>query len=74
MKTNKIIFFFAHDTAYADGKDLAKRIVSEKVLKDRVFEIALNLTYDWYQRWLACMVYTFLIRKQDWEKEWQEKY
>ena len=37
---------FAHDAAFADGKDLAKRIVSDKVLKDRVYEIVLNPEYD----------------------------
>ena len=42
-------------------------------MKDRVFEIALNFTYDGYQKWLACMVYKFLIRKHDWNEEWQEK-
>ena len=29
---------FAHDTAYSDSKDLAKITVSDKVLKDRVYE------------------------------------
>ena len=33
---------FAHDAAYSDSKDLAKRIISEKFLKDEVCEIAIN--------------------------------
>ena len=33
---------FAHDTAYSDSKDLAKGIISEKFLKDEVYEIAIN--------------------------------
>ena len=32
--------FFAHDAAYFDSKDLSKRIVSDKVLKDKAYEIA----------------------------------
>ena len=50
---------FAHDDAFADSKDLAKRIVSDKVLKDRVYEIILNPKYDWYHRWLACGIHVF---------------
>ena len=33
---------FAHDAAYADSKDLTKRTNSDKILKDRTWEIALN--------------------------------
>ena len=32
--------FFAHDAAYFESKDLSKRIVSDKVLKDKAYEIA----------------------------------
>ena len=31
---------FAHDAAYSDSKDLTKRIISDKILKDRGYEIA----------------------------------
>ena len=58
---------FAHDAVYSDGEDLAKRSISDKILKDRTFEIAINRNYDGYQRALASMVISFLIRKQDWE-------
>ena len=59
---------FAHDAAYFDSKDLAKRTISDKSLKDRAYEIARNRGYDGYQRALASMVYKFdLIRKQDQE-------
>ena len=34
--------FFAHDSAYSDSKDLAKRTISDKILKDRIYEIARN--------------------------------
>ena len=33
---------FSHDAAYSDSKDLAKRTVSDKILKDRAYEIAIN--------------------------------
>ena len=54
---------FAHDVAYFDSKDLAKRIVSDKILKERAFEIARNSNYDGYQTALASMVYTFFDKK-----------
>ena len=41
---------------YADSKDLAKKTVLDKVLKDRVYEIALNPQYDAYQRGFANIV------------------
>ena len=46
-------------------KYLAKRTISDKILKDRDYEIARNHKYDGYQRALASMVYKFLIRKQN---------
>ena len=52
---------FAHDLAYFDSKDLAKRTILDKILKDKADEIARNCGYDGYQRPLV----TFLIRKQD---------
>ena len=48
---------FAHDAAYADSKNLAKRTVSDKILKDKAYEIARNCKYDGYQRALPSMVY-----------------
>ena len=41
---------------YTDSKDLAKSTVSDKVLKDRAYEIALNPKYDGCQRGLVSMV------------------
>ena len=32
----------AYDAAYSDNKDFAKRIISDKILKDRASEIARN--------------------------------
>ena len=38
--------YFVHDAAYSDSKDLAKRTVLDKILKDRAYEIAINPKYD----------------------------
>ena len=54
---------FQHDMAYSKYKDLEKRTQSDKVLKDKAFEIADNLKYDGYQRGLASMVYRFFDKK-----------
>ena len=54
---------FAHDAAYSYGKDLAKRTISDKILKDRAYEIARNCNYDGYQKALASLVYKFLNKK-----------
>ena len=48
---------FQDDMAYGDFKDLAKRTASDKVLRDKAFNIAKSPKYDGYQRRLACMVY-----------------
>ena len=50
---------FQHDMAYGKTKDLVERTQSDKVLKDKAFEIASNPNYDGYQRELASMVYKF---------------
>ena len=39
---------FVHDTTYSDSKYLAKRTISDKILKDRAYEIARNSKYDGY--------------------------
>ena len=52
-----------HDIAYGDFKDLKRRTQSDKVLKDKAFEIANNLKYDGYQRKLTSMVYKFFDKK-----------
>ena len=54
---------FQHDLAYGDFKDLAWRTVSDKVLRDKAFDIAKNPKYDGYQRGLASMVYKFFDKK-----------
>ena len=54
---------FQHDSAYADHKDLINRTETNKVLRDKAFDIASNPKYDGYQRGLASMVYTFFDKK-----------
>ena len=54
---------FVHDAAYSDSKDLTKRTVADKILKNRAFDIANDLKYDGYQRGLASMVYKFFDSK-----------
>ena len=38
--------YFQHDMAYGDFKDLKRRAISHKVLRDKVFNIAKNPRYD----------------------------
>ena len=40
--------YFAHDAAYCDCKNLAKRTISDKLLKGRAYEIARNSNSDGY--------------------------
>ena len=42
---------------YGDSKDSKRRTFSDKVLKDKAFDIAKNPKYDGYQRGLASVVY-----------------
>ena len=37
---------FQHDMAYGDFKDLARRTASDKVLRDKAFNIVKNPEYD----------------------------
>ena len=49
--------------AYGDFKDWARRTASDKILRDKAFNIAKNPKYDGYQRGLASMVYKFFDKK-----------
>ena len=40
---------FAHNAAYSDSKDLTKRTVADKILKNKAFDIAKDPKYDGYQ-------------------------
>ena len=54
---------FQHDMAYEDFKDLKRRTVSDKIVRDKAFNIAKNPKYDGYQIGLASMVYRFFDKK-----------
>ena len=49
--------------AYGDFKDIARRTASDKVLRDKAFNIAKSPKYGGYQRGLASMVYKFFDKK-----------
>ena len=48
---------------YRDFKDLTRRTVSGKILRDKAFNIDKNLKYDGYQGSIASTVYTFFNKK-----------
>ena len=54
---------FQLDSAYVDHEDLINRTQSDKVLRDKAYDIASNPEYDGYQRGLANMVYKFFDKK-----------
>ena len=49
--------------AYGDFKDLAKRTASDKVLRDKAFNVAKNSEYDGYQRGFASIVNKFFDKQ-----------
>ena len=49
--------------AYGDFKDLTRRTATDKVLRDKGFNIAKNPKYDGSQRGLASMVYKCFDKK-----------
>ena len=46
-----------HDMTYGDFKDLKPRTTSDKIWRDKAFNIAKNPKHNGYQRGLASMVY-----------------
>ena len=53
--------YFQHDMPYRDFKDIARRKVSDKFLRDKAFNIAKNPKYDEYQ--FASMFYKVFDKK-----------
>ena len=49
--------------SYGDFKDLKRRTFSDKVLRDKAFNIAKNPKYNGYQRGLDSMVYKYFDKK-----------
>ena len=54
---------FAPDASYSDSKDLTKRTVADKVLRDKAFNISKDSKYEGYKRGLASMVYKLFYKK-----------
>ena len=48
---------------YGDFKDLTCRTVSDKILRDKAFNVAKNRKYHGYQRGLLSIVYRFFDNK-----------
>ena len=48
---------------YGVFKDLTRRTASDKILRDKAFNIAKSPKYDGYQKGFASMVYTFFDKK-----------
>ena len=55
---------FQHEMAYGYFKDLTRRTASDKLLRDKTFNVAKNLKYGRYQRGFALMVYKSLDKKK----------
>ena len=71
---------FYHVITCGDFKDLARRTVPYKLLRDKAFNIAKNLKYDGYQRGFASMVCKFFNKKSSggaftgaWLRPWIHK-
>ena len=54
---------FQHGMIYGNFKDLSRRSASDKVSRDKAFNVAKNPKYDGYQTGLASMVYKFFVKK-----------
>ena len=54
---------FQHDMAYGDFKGLKRRAFSDKILREKAFNIAKNPKYDGYQKGIASMFYKIFDKK-----------
>ena len=54
---------FQHGMTYGNFKNLTRRTASDKVFRNKAFNIARNPKYDGYQRGLRSMVYKFFDKK-----------
>ena len=59
-------FTFEQDMAYGDFNYSARRTASDKILRDKAFNIAKNQKWDGYQRGIASMVYKCFDKKKFW--------
>ena len=53
-----------HDKIYGDFKDLNRRTATNKLLRDKAFNVAKDQKYDGYQHGLPVMLYKFLHKKE----------
>ena len=58
---------FQHDIAYGGFKDLTST-ASDKILRDKAFNISHNLKHDGYEDGLTPMVYKFFDKKNFWQQ------
>ena len=49
--------------AYGNFKDLPRRITSDKLLRDKAFNIARGLNYDGYHLQITSMAYKSFVKK-----------
>ena len=54
---------FQHDMTYGEFEDFKRRTASDKILRDKAFNIAKNPKYDGYQSGLVSMVYKYFDKK-----------
>ena len=54
---------FVYDAAHSENKDLAKRTVSDKILKGKAYKNARNRGYNEYHRALASIAYRFFDKQ-----------
>ena len=54
---------FQHDMTYGNFKDLTRRTPSDKILRDKAFNITKNLKYDGYNVDLLQWSINFIIKK-----------
>ena len=54
---------FQQNTTYADFKDLPRRTTADKILRDKIFKIARNPSYDGYQSAFVSIVCKFFDKK-----------
>ena len=57
---------FQYDMAYGDFKDLTRGTASDKIMRDKAFNVAKNPKYDGYQRGLTSIVYILFDKKKLW--------
>ena len=60
---------FALYVACSNSKNLSKGTVSDKILKERAYEIAINPKYNRYQRGLASIMYKCFDKNHDQEDQ-----